>query len=199
MTSGRGDAAPPDSMRDWVDDLHNLVDDPAGVLHVGAHAGQEVPTYRSLGFDPVILVEPIPEYAQKLRNMDGVSVVEAAVSTTPGRQTLMVTAYDQASSLLPPIEHPLRRRVEVDTVRLDDIDTAGIELLVVDTQGSELDVLQSGPVSFPLVIVEVSETVRYRGGCDRSMVENHMAGLGYRIVGEYPHKQETLVDLAFRR
>jgi FkbM family methyltransferase len=181
----------------WLDDLGRLVPVPVGVVHVGAHQGQEVPTYQRLGFAPIVLVEPIPEYAAQLRRFDGVTVVEAAVASTPGPRKLTVTTYDQASSLLAPLRHTPRYGIEVATVRLDEIDMAGVGLLVVDTQGSELDVLRSGPLP-PTVIVEVSDEVRYRGGCNRVMVEEFMVGAGFRVVGEYPHNR-SLVDLAFKK
>src|SRR5690606_20881805 len=48
--------------------LADLGVEPAGIVHVGAHRGQEVPDYRAAGFGRITLVEPEPRLAERLRH-----------------------------------------------------------------------------------------------------------------------------------
>ena len=130
---------------------------PAGVVHVGAHHGQEVASYFAAGCEHVALVEANPDHCALLRERFGadprVQVLEYAVSDTPGTATLRLHASrsgdTQSSSLL-----ALDRFKETGTIRalgtvdvpaitLDalyechELDPAVFELLVLDVQGAE--------------------------------------------------------------
>ena len=42
-----------------------------GVIHVGAHQGQEVSNYRNLGVSPIVLIEANPKLAKDLHKKLG--------------------------------------------------------------------------------------------------------------------------------
>lgn len=132
---------------------------PSGVLHVGAHQGNEISTYRKNGIKKVVFIEANPNLASRLRDrftdQADVKVIEAAASETEGRATFNITSFDQSSSLLPLKEHArlypkikVDHSVEVRTARLDDllaeagVDFQAIDFIAMDIQGAELMALR---------------------------------------------------------
>lgn len=91
------------------------------VFDVGAHVGNRTRSLVALGCR-VVAVEPQPAVAATLRTVargwPGVTVVEAAVSSTPGRATLAVSERHPTVSTL---AHEWR------DARRDDADFAGVE------------------------------------------------------------------------
>ena len=65
---------------------------PGGVVHVGAHQGNEISTYKKNGIKKVVFIEANPNLASGLRDrftgQADVTVIEAAASDTEGRATL---------------------------------------------------------------------------------------------------------------
>lgn len=167
-----------------------------GIVHIGAHDGREIPYYDD--FDRVVLVEPLPHRAETLRGK-GYEVVEAAVTSTPGPATLIVTDRDEGSSLLAPIDtFTAVGTVTVDTVCLDDI--TGVNVMVLDVQGSEVDVLTSGSLEpYDLIVVEASTEPRYRGGATDMDVRLVLES-GFRHTDTFPHPLSPGVfDMVWRR
>lgn len=170
----------------------------AGVVHVGAHKGQEVPHYRRAGFDRIVCVEPNPKRARQLRRL-GVTVHQCAVSATPGPATLHLTRFDEQSSLLTPTKIQATGTIKVPCRPLAELQ-AGCNVAVVDVQGSELDVLRSADlVSLDLVIVETCGTIRYEGAASREAIHEFWAAAGWRHVGAWPHRTPVLTDEVWAR
>jgi len=132
---------------------------PRGALHVGAHKGDEIKTYRARQISPVVFVEANPDLAADLRARfkadDDVSVIEAAASDSTGTATFNVTSMDQSSSLLDLKDHAtlypkikVAKQIEVRTAQLDDlleeagIDTGTLDFIAMDIQGAELMALK---------------------------------------------------------
>lgn len=131
---------------------------PQGVLHVGAHHGEEVPIYLQSGFTSVTLVEADPdncvvmaqqEWASHVR-IFGVACGEEAAASAPFYRANS-TVF---SSLMPNLRVGVSATLEVPVVRTADLqDDANV--LVVDTQGTEMEVLRGAdPDRLDLVIVE---------------------------------------------
>ena len=78
---------------------------PRGVIHVGAHEGEEVQGYLKAGYRRILLVEANPDLARKLNetfaSQPAVTVVNVAICDKPGQITLNVMSMDQSSSILP--------------------------------------------------------------------------------------------------
>ncbi|HEX2091955.1 MAG TPA: FkbM family methyltransferase [Longimicrobiaceae bacterium] len=119
-----------------------------GVIHLGAHVGQEVHVYTMLGFRRALMVEPLPEefeileercstmmaFMQAQRDLVGRSprppvefrCVRCAASDQAGVATFYRTEWTQLSGLTPPEEDLPDARfqavaIEVETRTLDDI------------------------------------------------------------------------------
>ena len=171
-----------------------------GVLHVGAHEGQEAPHYQRLALDPILMIEANPvvfsRLVASLAAIPGARAVERAVSDREGAATLHLASFDQSSSLLPMAGHldvyPGIRaagEVSVRTSPLDSIVTelglrpAQFAVLHIDVQGAELLVLRGAEAvlaAVDLVSVEVSFSELYRGGAQIEDIERWLAARGFR-------------------
>jgi len=156
-----------------------------GVIHVGAHDGQEVPHYLARGMTPVTLIEANPAWAEVLseryRGNDDVSVVHCAVGEEDGEVELNInvsrSGSDEASSILPlkrlsEIVPTLqtRRSVRVPARTLASLarerDWSRCNFLNMDIQGAELMALRgAGPLLDQLeaILVETNVIEMYAG------------------------------------
>ena len=155
------------------------------VVDVGANAGQYGLAIRSMGYrGPIVSIEPLPEaweeLARRVAKDAGWRAVRLALGKSDSRASLFVAENSYSSSLYPitgvheraaPDAKPVRQ-IEVDVRRLDPvaddlIGSAGRPLLKLDTQGSELDILEGSGASldrFAAVHVELSLVPMYAGG-----------------------------------
>lgn len=136
-----------------------------GILHVGAHKGEEVPIYRKCGFEQIVLVEPDPVNAQFMREEfpePDVKVVQQAVTPEVGTATFYRSVNTVFSGLKPDAGQPSTDSFEVGTIPLSVVQTEyPANVVVIDTQGTELDVL--GTMDFngvDLIIVETQDLSR---------------------------------------
>ncbi len=172
-----------------------------GVIHVGANSGQERHLYAALRL-AVVWVEPIPEvFAELEANIaafPGQRALQALVADTDGREYAFHVSNNQglSSSILELKQH---RDVWPDvryekTVRLPGvtlpsllerhgIDPRGYEALILDTQGSELLVLEGARSLLPafrFIATEAADFEAYEGCCRIDDVSDFVAAHGFR-------------------
>ena len=142
-----------------------------GVIHVGAHRGEEIFDYEKLDAKQVIWIEPNPEVFEELQiSLERAdSFVESygfcvAASELDEKDVDFHICYGPdagfmkgnkgCSSLLKPLgrfESWYKETIKVDTVRLDtlleenEFKFSDFQLLDMDTQGAELMVLKGAP------------------------------------------------------
>jgi len=168
--------------------FHNLPEHKK-VLHIGGYIGIEAPFYNDVTF-----VEPMPQYADYLRS-NGFKVIEGAV----GGKELYITSYDQASSILKPKQHKIREKIEVKEYQLSDIEE-DFDMLVMDTQGSELQILKSGTLdNFKHIVLEASTNPRYENAGSKEEIENYLKNKWFEKINEFQHGKHDIYDLVFRR
>lgn len=182
---------------------------PAGVVHVGAHRGQEVPVYEAARFGVIRLVEPEPGYAQRLRDkFPQCDVVEAVCARTksPRKRKFNVASERRWSSLLdiPPDQSGSGRRIDtVATITVASFTLAeiqdGCNVAVVDTQGTEPDVLAGADLSsLDMVIVEtVVPSEVFRPAWSRPDADAWFAERGWVPVHEFTHSAPDVLDVAY--
>ena len=181
------------------------------VFDLGANIGQYGRQLRKkVGYQgPLISYEPIPQAAEKIRALARLDklweVNELAVDRVPGKAQFHIMMGDQFSSLLKPTQqfegrfhgqHKIRKTIEVDVITLGTaIQKAGSfnkRLLKLDTQGTELRILQGGVDSLPkfsAIQLEVGFQSLYEGEASFGEIVNAMESWGYRISALFPNNQ----------
>jgi FkbM family methyltransferase len=157
--------------------------EPRGVIHVGAHLGQELPLYQRMGFKKILFIEANPavyaKLAQRLQGVANATGVLCAVSDKNGLEILHVTDNEESSSLLPLKKHLERypdiretAQLLVSARRLDHLlreinqDPADFNYLHLDIQGAELMALRGAPLALPFfdaLSVELNYDELYEG------------------------------------
>jgi FkbM family methyltransferase len=204
-------AAPVNS---WLRQIERLV-------HVGANTGQEAGFYDWLGLE-VLWIEPIPEaFAQLEKNIASFNkqrAVKALVTDVAGRQyPFNVTANDgQSSSMFELIGHKeiwpeieLERTIEVTSTTLDTLLPGDhpFDGLVLDTQGSELLVLQGAERALPkfkFIRTEAANFELYKGAVLEDELTSYLQQRGFTLAHKlswgFTHsKLGWCSDLIFRR
>jgi FkbM family methyltransferase len=172
---------------------------PRGVIHVGAHEGQEASDYDEL---KQLYIEPIPSLAKLLRDK-GLDVLEVAISNYTGTSDFYITDFDQGSSLLLPLEHSIKNKITVSVDTLENVvpDSSPYNCLVVDVQGAELDVLKGTKVEkFDLIICETNSRERYSGSPVHEDIVGYMKDNGFKLSKFFSHSEDNVIkDCVFVR
>jgi FkbM family methyltransferase len=184
--------------------------DVVGIIHVGANSGQEREAYRRAGADACLYIEPVSSVFQVLQQnlvgYPGHVAIKAACSDVGGETVELNIANNdgESSSIFPLGEHknlfPSVKYVASESVvtrTLEEIvetEASGTKfnLIVIDTQGAELKVLNGAKSMLPHVdgiFVEVSEIPLYEGGCTVDEITAFLHGFGFHMkwmeIGRY--------------
>jgi len=162
-----------------IDDLYPI----AGVMHVGAFAGEELKSYRRLGLDNTMMFEPQP----KLYNLvqDRLILNETIHNVALGSEQCEKEMYvswraggilegcGASSSLMKPKKHLtehadvlFKETINVKVDILDNYYDPVYNFLNIDVQGYELEVLKGATNSLPgidAMILEVNRDEVYEG------------------------------------
>lgn len=195
------------------------------VVHVGAHRGQEFKQYKKIGVKRIIWIEANPvfvyelvERAKKSEEIEQTVVNALVTSQDDDFADLHIYSNDGASSsiLLPSSNmkkhfpnvmltgETVRTRTRTLTKILAELSlasqTAGSGLLIIDTQGGELGVLnglnESSLNLFSHVVCETSSVALYEGAPLASDLVTKFETLGFIPVTRIP---EIHGDVLFRR
>lgn len=151
----------------------------AGVIHVGAHWGQEYETYVKMGITRMVFIEPASHAYSILKgkfgNKLGIDLMQCALGSRLGSARLNIEKQNQgqSNSILEMgthlTQHPgihFTETEEVPVLTLDIIYQPGYDLLVIDVQGYEKEVLDGGRQvlkNFKYIYSEVNREDVYRG------------------------------------
>ena len=174
-----------------------------GVIHVGANIGQEAHTYHKLNL-PVNWIEPIPEvFDQLLVNIDDypnqIALNELITDADNEEVTLHVANNRGASSSIlelnehkdiwPSVEFvkdiSCLSKTLPTALRAANVNVGTYDALVMDTQGSELLVLQGALELLPqfrYIRTEAADFESYKNCATVSSIDAFLAGLGFRLV-----------------
>ena len=148
-----------------------------GILHVGAHTGEENDAYLAEGVpqSSIYWVEAIPELCTALRERLP-NVIQAVVSDTVGPVEFKITNNFQSSSILDLkthlVEHPgidVIKRIQTSSVQLDTLveqHNIKADFLNMDIQGAELKCLKGFERNLGMInaiYAEVNEKELYAG------------------------------------
>lgn len=188
---------------------------PTGVLHVGAHLGEEALDYEKFGWTPTIWVEAQPNLVQTLNSKLDSSrhkIIEAAIWEEDGVPLkLHVASNSQSTSLLNFGTHAdsypditFVSEIEVTTVRLDSIiKTEEMPNFInLDIQGVELSAIKSlGKLllSVDYIYTEVNKREVYEGCTLVAELEEHLLINGFKRVTSRWYLKEGWGDALYIR
>lgn len=144
-----------------------------GVLHIGAHYGQENKIYDQLGIRNRIFFEPLSSNFSVLEQRVGpeYTLIKKALGNENKKVTMFVEVANngQSSSILKPAKHLLQYpqiqfplTEEVEMARLDDLnlDLSLFNFINIDVQGYELEVFKGASKTLEKIDCIVSEVNR---------------------------------------
>jgi FkbM family methyltransferase len=173
-----------------------------GIIQVGAHHGEEHPTWERLGIRHKAYFEPVKENFDVLTSrISGPLMFNLAL----GNQIKHVVIYTetvnggQSCSVLPPKEHlevlpwiKFDGQQLVPMTRLDDVklDNGTHNFLYIDAQGYELEVLKGAKKTLETIdyiITEVNRAEVFEGCAQWGDIEDFLQPLGFDLVHEDWH------------
>lgn len=198
--------------------------DVSGVVHVGANTGQERKLYGRLGLR-VLWIEPIPEVfavlEENLRDYPSQRAVQSLVTDKDGAEYRFNVASNNgaSSSILELAQHKdiwpqvhFTKTLILQSVTLatlferEHIDASAYQALVMDTQGSELLVLQGAVPTlrnFKYIKTEVPDFESYAGCCQLKDIEEFMFQHGFEELSRNRFASRSdggnYFDIVFKR
>jgi len=175
---------------------YNMIVD--GVIHVGAHIGQEIDFYEKISPNKIAMFEPVPSTFERLKNKVGNRAV--LYNKALGNERKMVeinieTANDgQSNSILEPgvcmsslYPHIIfDHKILVELTKLDDyVELFGYNFINIDTQGYELEVLKGGSKilrTINYIVVEVNKDEIYKNCPMIEELDNFLKPYGFKRV-----------------
>lgn len=169
-----------------------------GVLHIGAHFGQENVTYEKMGISNVMFFEPLPHTFEMLKNNVGnkAKLVNTALGNTEGEIEMNVEYMNQgqSSSILEPLIHlkqyphiRFEHKEMVKITKLDNFieDHDKYNFINIDVQGYELEVFKGGKEylnHIDYIMTEINRDEVYKG-CPRvEELDEHLGKYGFERV-----------------
>lgn len=172
-----------------------------GVLHCGAHTGEEAPQYAAAGHKHVLWIEGNKDVIEELRENVVLyphnAVRQAMLWSRPGPKTFFVTNNVVSSSLLPLKEHSeFYPDVTLEEVNLYDCttlkhllgDVGGVKHWMhlnfwnLDLQGAELEVLRGAGDTLDrcdYLLTELSFVETYEGCALEPEVTSYLNDMGF--------------------
>lgn len=178
-----------------------------GIIHVGANTGQEMELYAKYKL-PVVWIEPIPEVfetlIENLKSVKNQQAIKGLVTDVDDKEYEFHVAnnYGASSSILeldlhtdiwPDIKYEktisLKSKTLASLLKSNNITLDKYDTLIMDTQGSELLVLQGAAQilsQFTYIKTEVSDFESYKGCCQLKDIDAFLQGYGF--IEYYRHK-----------
>ena len=173
-----------------------------GVIHVGAHHGEEVDTYRSLGAPHIVMVEANPsafiELSRRHNQSTDITLVNCAISDTNGICKLHLSDSGNSSPLLKPElvtsidpSHTFGDTIEIRCTRLDDLfieiteTKSSYNILRISAQGAELLVLRGANELLEyidIIYLDIYYAELYSRCPQIEEVDDYITALGYKRI-----------------
>lgn len=179
---------------------------PSGVLHIGAHRGQEGVDYSKNGVKKVIWVEANPDWIKDLKertsplDMEQVYLcnvisdedgVEVDFNVSNNQQSSSILELGTHATLYPKIKYVEKKRMTARTfkslVAEHNFNMQEYQFLNVDVQGAELKVLKGLEeflAGFDALYLEVNNEEVYKGCALTKDIDEYVAGFGFKRIRE---------------
>ncbi len=169
-----------------------------GIIHVGAHYGEEIQEYVDNGIQNITVFEPLSDnfntLSERLQKVNAdIQGYQVALGSKKGTATMYLSSNDaQSSSILKPKEHLEHHpdvsfggteEVEVDT--LDAFDIGESNFINIDVQGYELEVFKGSQKTLEqidYVYCEVNRGEMYEGNPMVEELDEFLGEYGFERV-----------------
>ena len=172
-----------------------------GVVHIGAHYGEEIQEYVNNGIQNITVFEPLSKnfevLAERLQDVNAdIQGYQVALGSQKGTATMYLSSNEaQSSSILKPKEHlehhpdvSFDGTEEVEVSLLDDYDLRESNFINMDVQGYELEVLKGGKETLKnidYVYCEVNRGEMYEGNAMIDDIDEYLSDYGFERVETY--------------
>lgn len=169
-----------------------------GVLHIGAHYGEEYEEYLKAGLKNMIFFEPLTDNYKKLRHTipDNVIAYQLALGNKTEEVEMFVETANQGQScsVLEPgthlISYPSIIFDKKETVHMDKLDNIIFDredynVINIDVQGYELEVFKGASKTLKhidIIYTEVNFNEVYKNCCLITSLDNHLSEYGFTRV-----------------
>lgn len=175
---------------------------PKGVIHLGAHKGEEVEFYRRKGFNNIILIEANPELCAEMITTfsnDPVSIFNYAIcdkigeiefhihESRTGLESSSILKMDSFDKIVTTLK--TSKTIVVPSITIDDlvvkenINISNYNVLVSDIQGADYFALKGAEKTvgnFEAVVVEVQCYPLYENYITEQQFDDLMFGYGFK-------------------
>lgn len=186
-----------------IDQLKRLVEfSPTGVIHVGGHHGQEIPLYKYLKLKAINVFEPQLDLAYALRDKyircPSITIYPFGLGSKDEDKPMYLEVdgspnYSASSSFLRPLlhledySHVKFKEKAIGSFQIKKLDSFNIidcDLLVIDTQGYELEVLigaESTLACVKYLICEYWQNESYQGVPSAREIIHFLQARGFNL------------------
>lgn len=172
--------------------------DVKGIVHIGAHYGEEIQEYVNNGIQDIVVFEPLSKnfdvLAENLKDVNAnIQGHQVALGNDEKTVTMYLSSNDaQSSSVLKPKDHLehhpdvfFEGTEEVEMNRLDNYDIGNANFMNVDVQGYELEVFRGGSETLnkiDYVYCEVNRGEMYEGNAMIDDIDEYLGTYGFERV-----------------
>lgn len=185
-----------------------------GIVHIGAHYGEEIQEYVDNGIQKITVFEPLSRnfdvLTKRMQNVNAdIQGHQVALGSKKGTATMFLSSNEaQSSSILKPKQHlELHPDVsfdgteEVEVSLLDDYDIGESNFINIDVQGYELEVFKGGTKTLEKVdyiYCEVNRGEVYEGNAMVEDLDEFLSTYGFeRVETKWPETYYTWGDALY--
>jgi FkbM family methyltransferase len=169
-----------------------------GIIHIGAHYGEEIQEYVDNGIQEITVFEPLLKnfeiLSERLKDVNAnLQGYQVALGSKEGTAVMYLSSNEaQSSSILKPKEHlehhpdvTFNGTEEVEVKLLDNFDLGGSNFINMDVQGYELEVLKGSTETLKkidYVYCEVNRGEMYEGNAMIDDIDEYLNDYGFERV-----------------
>ena len=185
-----------------------------GIVHIGAHYGEEIQEYVDNGIQKITVFEPLSKnfdiLANRMENVNAdIQGHQVALGSKKGTAKMFVSSGDgQSSSILKPKQHlelhpdvSFNGTEEVEVCLLDEYDVGDSNFINIDVQGYELEVFRGGKKTLEkidYIYCEVNRDEVYEGNAMVEDMDEFLDAYGFeRVETRWPETYYTWGDALY--
>ena len=185
-----------------------------GIVHIGAHYGEEIQEYVDNGIQKITVFEPLSKnfdvLANRMKNVNAdIQGHQVALGSKKGTAKMFVSSGDgQSSSILKPKQHlelhpdvSFNGTEEVEVCLLDEYDVGDSNFINIDVQGYELEVFKGGKKTLEkidYIYCEVNRDEVYEGNAMVEDLDEFLSSYGFeRVETKWPETYYTWGDALY--